>query len=384
MSKNDGVAVEAKKDIKILSDAAIAKEVKPLSSNAFVAFWQGLWRSWLGWWYGFSDRHPKGSKLIYQLVFFFVFSNGVTLWQLLVFAVLPYAFEGLNVGVWGWPNIVIPGLEELVYPANWGADGSNDALLRGLPVTYMIFGDALGVGTWIAFEIAVFTAQCINLPLQRNITFKSKGNIYVQATWYFIGWVGVSIAMGALWGIMQVFMIAWNWPSVGILLLKTVITGGVSMAVFFPIFMIIFPDLNKMAKKANAKLEKLRASGASAEAIAKAEAKALDLNEKARLNNARKAESEAKTLASAKSVAYQASIVNAGKARTAADAMTEGGEKADAAKAKAVAAEDRIGEYKEKASEAIANKDAAIEAQTLAISEVTEARKARGLEAIVA
>src|SRR5699024_12034369 len=38
-----------------------------------------------------------------------------------------------------------------------------------------------------------FLAQCINFPLQRNITFKSKGNPVYQAMWYFIAWVAISL-----------------------------------------------------------------------------------------------------------------------------------------------------------------------------------------------
>ena len=46
-----------------------------------------------------------------------------------------------------------------------------------------------GLGYFISYEVGSFLAQCINFPLQRNITFKSKGNPVYQAMWYFIAWV---------------------------------------------------------------------------------------------------------------------------------------------------------------------------------------------------
>ena len=225
---------------------------KPLSQNGFVAFWQKIWRWWQGVWYGFSEKHPKLSNLIYMVFFFIVFSYGVTIWQFLVMTFLPYALTGLGTESWGWPNIVFDFANE------------NGA-------TYMIFGDANGLGYFLAFEIAVFTAQCINLPLQRNITYRSHGNPVWQAMWYFIGWVGVSIFTNALWGIVYPFIdTLWGWPDFVITLIKTVITGGVSMVVFFFIFLVIFPDVNKTEAKRKAALEAAKESG-DAEKIAKAQ-----------------------------------------------------------------------------------------------------------------
>ena len=152
---------------------------KPLSQNGFVAFWQKIWRWWQGVWYGFSEKHPKLSNLIYMVFFFIVFSYGVTIWQLLVMLFLPYAFAGLAEIEFIWPavNFTI-GDTELTYaifnePVRYLEDGSVNPLG--------------GLGNFLAFEIAVFTAQCINMPLQRNITYRSHGNPVWQAMWYFIG-----------------------------------------------------------------------------------------------------------------------------------------------------------------------------------------------------
>ena len=85
--------------------------------------------------------------------------------------------------------------------------------------------------------------------LQRNITFKSDGNPVVQAIWYFIGWVAISILVNTVWGVINVFMMSWNVAPAISNLLKTFITGGLSMFVFFFIFKIIFPE--KKEEKAN-------------------------------------------------------------------------------------------------------------------------------------
>ena len=165
--------------------------IKPLSKNAFAQFFQKPARRFLEWWYGFSDRHQRTADVLQKVVFFLVFSVGVTVWQYIVMTFLPYAFAKYNDGAWGWPNVPVP-------------------LAGGQP--YMIFGDAQGLGYFIAFEIAVFTAQCINFPLQRNITYRSHGNPFVQAVWYFVGWLLISVFTNALWGICNCFLVHWHVP----------------------------------------------------------------------------------------------------------------------------------------------------------------------------
>ncbi len=255
-------AVVETAEAKKYSVEEVQRQLKPLSNNGFVRFFQKIWRWWLGVWYGFCDKHPKGSSILQKAFFFIVFSEGVTIWQFIVMTFLPYAFTGIfpNVdGGVGWPAVT------LSFASNNGA-------------SYVIFGDANSWAYFIAFEIAVFTAQCINFPLQRNITFRSHGNPWWQAMWYFIGWVLVSIATNAVWGFINCFFTHWGWylpGSEGLAtvagLIKTVLTGGLSMVVFFFIFLVIFPDNSKMAKKSKAKYDKLVAANASTEKIVKAE-----------------------------------------------------------------------------------------------------------------
>ena len=268
-------------EVKDYTEEDIKNQIKPLSKNAFVRFFQKILRWWLGVWYGFCDKKPRFSALVYKVFFFIVFSMGVTIWQFIIMAIVPEFLP--KTGAVGWPQIPLS-----------AAGGKS----------FIIFGDEQGWATFICFEIAVFTAQCINFPLQRNITYRSHGNPYIQAMWYFIGWVLVSIATNALWGVCNAFLLHWGVPDIVNGLLKTVLTGGVSMVIFFFIFLIIFPDNNKLAKKSRAKYEKLKESGAPEEAVKKAEAKCKLWEEKAAKSNAEKEYAMAKSQASAKAIRY--------------------------------------------------------------------------------
>ncbi|MFA6830098.1 MAG: hypothetical protein WCR67_05295, partial [Bacilli bacterium] len=126
--------------------------------------------------------------------------------------------------------------------------------------------DTNGLGYFLAFEIAVFTAQCINFPLQRNITYRSHGNVAVQIMWYFIGWLLISFATNAIWGFLNCLFTSWGWYLVGAEglatlagLFKTILTGGISMVIFFFIFLIIFPAGAADTSREEAKKEILAA-----------------------------------------------------------------------------------------------------------------------------
>ena len=314
----------------------IRSEITPLSSNGFVAFFQNLWRSWLGVWYAFCDKHPKGSRLIKEFIVMFLFSNLVTIWQALIMIFLPYAFQGTWTTPFVWPAIPLPWKDGAGNPLNYAI--FNEPVLfefknsQGLldkvsastlqqveqyladPTKYTLVKS--GLGNFIAFEIAVFTAQCINFPLQRNITFKSKGNPVVQGIWYFIGFVGISIGTNAVWGICNPLLNHWQWNSVIIDLIKTFITGGVSMMVFFPIFKIIFPDSAAIAKKERAKLENMIAAGASQDKIDAQTAKTEKWEADAALTKATNDKDTAIKVSSNKAIAYFSILKKAENAKT--------------------------------------------------------------------
>ena len=220
----------------------VANKATDLEQKGKTKFWFNLGQSkFCQWfvrgWNKFKCKSPSLAKLIYQVVFFFVFSNGVTIWQYLVMLFLPNLFGKKLAGTeFVWPQITL---------WTWS---------DGTPMVFGIFNEPVkyldgvvqiggGLGNFIAFEIAVFTAQCINFPLQRNITFKSDGNPVIQAIWYFIGWIAISILVNAIWGFVGPIFSHLITDAKAITdLLKTFITGGLSMFVFFFIFKIIFPE----------------------------------------------------------------------------------------------------------------------------------------------
>ena len=95
-----------------------------------------------------------------------------------------------------------------------------------------------GLGYFLSYEIGSFLAQCINFPLQRNITFKSHGNILYQAIWYLIAWVLISLFCNGINGLWLPIAQAYFSPAVYNLLV-TFITSGVSMVIYFFAYKII-------------------------------------------------------------------------------------------------------------------------------------------------
>lgn len=192
---------------------------------------------WKKTWGNFSEKHPKLSKIIYQVFYFLIFSEGVTIFQYLVFTFLP-KLMGLKLAgtEFMWPQVPV---SLFGFDYRWNILGydvlTNDA-------GQVIIGG--GLGYFISYEIGTFLAQCINFPLQRNITFKSHGNVGLQALAYFVAWVIISLLCNAINGLWMPIGAHFMPPAVYNLLV-TFITGGVSMVIFFFVFKIIFPEGEK-------------------------------------------------------------------------------------------------------------------------------------------
>ena len=79
-----------------------------------------------------------------------------------------------------------------------------------------------------------------NLHLQ-NITFRSKGNVFYQAMWYFLAWVVITFVVNSIncvWVAVAGALLPTFIYNIG----TTVLMGGISMVVFFFVFKIIFPE----------------------------------------------------------------------------------------------------------------------------------------------
>lgn len=185
-------------------------------------------------WMGFESSHPKLAKWLYQIFYFFVFSMGVTIFQYLVFTFMPGI---LGIGPAGtrfmWPQV---DMNLFGVKFTWSLLGYE--VLRDASGAVVIGG---GLGYFISYETGSFLAQCINFPLQRNITFKSHGNPVYQAVWYFIAWIVISLICNGVNNLWMPIAAAYVAPAVYNILV-TFITGGVSMVIFFFVFKIIFPE----------------------------------------------------------------------------------------------------------------------------------------------
>ncbi len=189
------------------------------------------------YWNDFEKKHPKAAKWAYQISYFFVFSMGVTIVQYIIFTIMPGILGiGLAETEFMWPQV---SMKILGVEFTWS--------LLGYNVLYNTAGEVMiggGLGYFISYEFGSFVAQCINFPLQRNITFKSHGNPYYQAMWYFIAWILISLICNGMNNLWMPIAAAFTSPAVYNILV-TFITGGVSMIIFFFVFKIIFPEGEK-------------------------------------------------------------------------------------------------------------------------------------------
>lgn len=173
---------------------------------------------------GFGEKHPKAARWIREGGLFIIFSYLITFLKYLMLLFLPALFSSFKNNGWGWPEI----------------EGS----LFGVTFTFNVIGYAVtdgGMAYMFANLISSLLGECINFPLQRNITFRSKGPLKLQLPLYFLGWVVIFLvvnAINSIWvGVAKVLL-----PSAVYNIGTTILTGGVAMVVFFVINKIIFAE----------------------------------------------------------------------------------------------------------------------------------------------
>ena len=180
------------------------------------------------WWNGFAEKHPSAAQWIREGGLFLIFSYVVTAIKALLLIFLPGMFRGL-VGdtEWMWPGIPVT--------------------LFGVKFSLAIVGNDLAAGG-LAFTLAnltaIFFGECINFPLQRNVTFRSHGPLPPQILAHFCATVVVFL-------VMNLFTCVWN-PAVSAIIsnpalrstvqsiVTTVVTGGVAMVIIFAVDKTIF------------------------------------------------------------------------------------------------------------------------------------------------
>lgn len=173
-------------------------------------------------WKEFSEKSPGLAKWIREGGLFVIVCNLITVLKYLMLQFLPYAFKGMPVIDFGFPGKNITILGESF---KWNIIGY-DAEHGGAPY-------------FCAYMIAMFVGECVNFPIQRKFVFKSDGNIFFQAGWYFVSFCLVTCivnSINCIWVAVAGKYVADFIYNIG----TTVLNGGISMMIFFVVNKIIF------------------------------------------------------------------------------------------------------------------------------------------------
>ena len=100
---------------------------------------------------------------------FVIVCNLITVFKYILLQFLPAAFANMPKVDFGWPGIEVTMLGATF---KWNILGY-DAEHGGLPY-------------FCAYMIAMILGEVINFPIQRNVVFRSKGNLTRQIVWYAV------------------------------------------------------------------------------------------------------------------------------------------------------------------------------------------------------
>ena len=192
------------------------------------------------WWNGFAEKHPALAEWVRKGGLFLLFSYFVTFLKALLLMFLPNLFRGMvDNAVWLWPDIPV---------SLFGVDFSLNII--GNPLAEVDGVVSGGLAFTLANLVTICFGECINFPLQRNVTFKSHGPLGVQIAAHGAATIAVFL-------VMNLFTCVWN-PVTEALILNTalrktvqsivtaVVTGGVAMVIIFAVDNKIFaPDFGK-------------------------------------------------------------------------------------------------------------------------------------------
>ena len=175
-------------------------------------------------WAAFSEKHPTAAKWIREGGLFVIVSNLITVFKYLILQFLPRLFTCIPEMDFGWPGL--------------------DMTLFGESFQWNILGyDAVhgGLRYFTAYMSAMVIGEVVNFPIQRNLVFRSKGNVWYQILWFLIAFLVVTCivnSINCIWvAVAAAFVPDWLY-NIG----TTVLNGGVSMVIFFFVNKIIFPE----------------------------------------------------------------------------------------------------------------------------------------------
>ncbi len=172
----------------------------------------------------FVEKYPRAAKWIREGGLFVIVSNAITVFKYLLLQFLPKVFAGLPMVDFGWPGIPVT-----LFGASfkWNILGY-DVAHGGLPY-------------FCAYMVAMVIGECINFPLQRNLVFRSKGNIAYQIFWYLIAFCIITCIVNSI-NCVWVAVAGMFVPDFVYNIGTTVLNGGISMVIFFFVNKIIFPE----------------------------------------------------------------------------------------------------------------------------------------------
>ena len=182
---------------------------------------------------GFSGKHPKAAKWIWEGGLFVIVSNLITVMKYFILLFLPYAFTGLAGIDFGWPGLPV---ELFGVRFDWN--------IFGYAVKYNAAGQVIvggGLGYFIAYMIAMGIGEIINFPIQKNLVFRSKGNLGKQIVWYIIAFIVINCIVNSIncvWVAVAGLFVPTFIYNIGTVVLQ----GGISMVIFFFVNKIIFPE----------------------------------------------------------------------------------------------------------------------------------------------
>ncbi len=183
------------------------------------------------------EKHPKAAKWIREGGLFIIFSYVVTAIKALILIFLPTLYHNLVGDVeWLWPGIPVT-----LFGVDFKLSILGNALETAADGSFLVNS---GLAFTLANLTAIFFGECINFPLQRNVTFKSKGPVVPQIICHFLATVVVFL-------VMNLFTCVWNPVTVALIhnealrntisaIVTTVVTGGVSMVIIFIVDKTIF------------------------------------------------------------------------------------------------------------------------------------------------
>lgn len=144
--------------------------------------------------------------------------------------------------VWLWPNIPVT-----LFGVNLNLS------IIGNPLAEMDVVVTGGLAFTLANLVTICFGECINFPLQRNVTFKSHGPLGIQIAAHGIATIAVFL-------VMNLFTCVWNPVTEALItnaalcntlqsIVNAVVTGGVAMVIIFAVDSKIFAPI--LGRKTN-------------------------------------------------------------------------------------------------------------------------------------